>query len=89
MLGLEYEPHSTIARGLAVRDREAYLLPIIWSYAPFQGWAPACTLPRTKSSWGRLTRTPGWVKTAGAAAAAGAGAAAGARSARAGRRGPW
>jgi len=28
LLGLEYEPHSTIARGLADRDREAYLLPI-------------------------------------------------------------
>ena len=85
LLGLEYEPHSTIARGLAVRDSEAYRLAIIWSYAAFQGWAPACTLPRTKSSWARLTSTPGWVKVAGAAAgAADAGAAAGALSARAG-----
>src|SRR6266542_2050162 len=48
--GLEYEPHSTVARGRAVREREAYWLPRSWSKADFHGCAPACTLPRMKSS---------------------------------------
>src|SRR6266540_2807349 len=30
LFGFEYGPHSTVARGLGVRDSEAYLLPIIW-----------------------------------------------------------
>src|SRR5690349_19933783 len=30
LLGLEYDPHSTTARGAGVREREAYRLPIIW-----------------------------------------------------------
>ena len=51
------------------------MLPIIWSYAAFQGCAPACTLPRMKSSCAVLRLTPGWVKFAGAAATAGAAAA--------------
>src|SRR6266545_814587 len=58
--GLEYEPHSTVARGLAVRASDAYGLARNWSYADFHGCAPACTLPRTKSSSAALTSTPGW-----------------------------
>ncbi len=64
LLGLEYEPHSTIARGLGVRDSEAYGLAIIWSYAAVHGCAPASTLALTKSSWARPTRTPGWTNVA-------------------------
>ena len=69
--GFEYGPHSTTARGLAVRDSDAYALDAIWSYAAFHGWAFAVTRPRTKSSCDRLTSTPGWAKVGGAAEAAG------------------
>lgn len=69
LLGLEYEPHSTLARGAATRDSEAYELPIIWLYALFHGSAFACTLERMKSSCDWLTSTPGWANEVGAAAA--------------------
>ncbi|MFD0581490.1 hypothetical protein [Dactylosporangium darangshiense] len=72
LFGLEYEPHSTVARGFGVRLSDAYFEPIIWSYAAFHGCAPAWTLPRTKSSWAWLTSTPGCAKVAGAAATCGA-----------------
>src|SRR5689334_10139299 len=68
-LGSEYGPHSTTARGLGVLDSEAYDDAAIWSYAARHGCAFALTLPRTKSSIGRLTSTPGWVKDGGAAVA--------------------
>src|SRR6266498_13825 len=70
LLGLEYEPHSTSARGWGVRDSEA--LPFALSSADFHGCAPACALGRAKSSCARLTSTPGWTKPpAGRGAAAG------------------
>ena len=45
------------------------MLAIIWLLAAAQGAAPAATLPLTKSSWARLSSTPGWAKTAAAVTA--------------------
>src|SRR5256885_5637015 len=49
-LGLECEPHSTVARGFGVRVSDAYLLLRNWSNADFHGCVPPCTLLRTRSS---------------------------------------
>jgi hypothetical protein len=50
LFGLEYEPHSTVARGFGTRVRDAYRLPIIWLYAASQGCSRAATRALTKSS---------------------------------------
>src|SRR3954468_6760505 len=72
MSGLEREPHSTAARGLARRDIDANWSRFIRSNAPFHGCVPALTLARTKSRPDLLSSTPGCLKAAGATAGAGA-----------------
>src|SRR5256886_5894698 len=65
-LGLEWEPHSTFARGFGVRDSDAYWLARMLSKADFHGCAPVWTLAQTKSSCALLTSTPGCLKAVGA-----------------------
>src|SRR5437764_2267367 len=58
--GTEWEPQSTSARGVAAPDGDADDRSAL--YADAHGCAPACTLPRMKSSCARSRSTPGWTK---------------------------
>ena len=58
--GTEWEPQSTSARGVAAPDGDAEDRSAL--YADAHGCAPACTLPRMKSSCARSRSTPGWTK---------------------------
>jgi hypothetical protein len=58
--GFDWEPQSTSARGVAAPDGAAEERNRL--YADVHGCAPACTLPRMKSSSALSTSTPGWTK---------------------------